>query len=193
MKESKEFLPADISAEGLRTWLHDWRQRIDAAKEREDLEAIYMIAFEPVRMIPVFLVSRDRLKRIEENADKEIRVLEPTCPECGVGVDRPKCPWDLDPSQCPRHSLADLWREMKRLARIVSAQRMLPLNEELATEGQKYQNAVVGVTPHDNNSPNGCIGAESYQPNSETVSAAYGGQDEKATPEVTGSTRSEEG
>lgn len=37
---------------------------------------------------------------------------EPKCPECGVGIDRPKCMWELG-AACPRHEVR---RELERLA-----------------------------------------------------------------------------
>lgn len=39
--------------------------------------------------------------------------IEPECPECGVGVDRPKCFHELG-GYCPRHDLQDAYRQAVR-------------------------------------------------------------------------------
>lgn len=35
---------------------------------------------------------------------------EPKCPECGAGVNRPKCLFEMG-SDCPRHEVREEWRK----------------------------------------------------------------------------------
>jgi hypothetical protein len=51
-------------------------------------------AEEAVKIITSKITSQ-RLKQVQS---------EPACPDCGVGVLRPKCLWELGP-ECPRHEL----------------------------------------------------------------------------------------
>jgi len=51
--------------------------------------------------IPAVLAE---LKRLKENT------VEPKCPLCSARVGRPKCMFELDPEECPRHDLAMVWR-----------------------------------------------------------------------------------
>lgn len=50
--------------------------------------------------------------------DLEIRdaagqlMQEPNCPDCHIGVDRPKCLFELG-GYCPRHPLLDEWRRSR--------------------------------------------------------------------------------
>jgi len=41
----------------------------------------------------------------EFDVDDSGRPIEPKCPECGAGIRRNKCLFELDPSRCPRHKL----------------------------------------------------------------------------------------
>ena len=43
---------------------------------------------------------------IEIQRDERGKLIEPKCPSCSVGVNRPKCAFELGDS-CPRHDLKD--------------------------------------------------------------------------------------
>lgn len=47
----------------------------------------------------------------EERLDGSL--VEPKCPECNVGVDRPKCPWEMG-GGCARHEILDAYRQAQR-------------------------------------------------------------------------------
>lgn len=40
--------------------------------------------------------------------------VEPECPACHAGVDRPKCLFELAPDECPRHKVREAWGMHKR-------------------------------------------------------------------------------
>lgn len=56
---------------------------------------------------------------------------EPECPSCGVGVDRPKCFFDLG-GYCPRHPLLAEWHQSRwgKMARRYSIQQTLWRQED---------------------------------------------------------------
>jgi hypothetical protein len=53
------------------------------------------------------------MEGIQEGKRVKSLVPEPACPQCGSGVDRPKCLLELG-GDCPRHEIRQKWIEACR-------------------------------------------------------------------------------
>jgi len=72
----------------------------------------------------------DRLLGVNRTAKPE-----PDCPECGVGVNRPKCLFEMGPS-CPRHELMAAWRRSQKPTPYCSSwERAMAMGEEMEKRG----------------------------------------------------------
>jgi hypothetical protein len=107
-------------AYGLYGRVYDSPKRVQAIRER--LKNKIELLPSEVKALRQLAVRGESFKEVVEYIYKSRQAadqpagppVEPTCPDCGAKVDRPRCMMDLDPSACPRHELRDTWLEEKK-------------------------------------------------------------------------------
>ena len=61
-----------------------------------------------------WLTLEETAAMLNEHAALKRALIPPKCPECGSGIDRPKCLFELPPDRCPRREVKREWLTERR-------------------------------------------------------------------------------
>jgi len=112
--------------ERLTARIAEWEERFEIQQnkiaeleaERDALSAQCNDLLSNVVKVTDVEMERDAALERESKLREALKLfVEPKCPAsgCGVGVDRSKCMFELDPSDCPRHDVRAEWQKQVRL------------------------------------------------------------------------------